>query len=231
MTTGSARKRVVVFISGTGSNMLSLVKAATAADYPAEIVGVISDRADAGGLAKAEAEGIPAFSFVRKDFPGKEAHEHAILAKLDQLAPDILCLAGYMRLLTGDFIQRYEGRIINIHPSLLPLFPGLHTHQRALDAAMKIAGCTVHFVTEGMDEGPVIGQASVPVLVDDTAETLAARVLTVEHQLYPLALKLLAEGKVRMEDGATVATIEAGGTLVPPALKQLISLLVDPNKA
>jgi phosphoribosylglycinamide formyltransferase-1 len=231
MTTGSARKRVVVFISGGGSNMMSLVKAASAADYPAEIVGVISDRADAGGLAKAEAEGIPAFSLVRKDFPTKEAHEQAILAKLDQLQPDILCLAGYMRLLTGAFIKRYEGRIINIHPSLLPLFPGLHTHQRALDATMKIAGCTVHFVTEGMDEGPVIGQASVPILVDDTTETLAARVLTVEHQLYPLALKLLAEGKVRMENGATVATIEAGGTLVPPALKQLISLLVSPDKS
>jgi phosphoribosylglycinamide formyltransferase-1 len=198
------RKRVVVFISGGGSNMLALVKAATSPDYPAEIVGVISDRADAGGLEKAEAEGIPAFSFVRKDFASKDAHEEAIFACLDTLRPDILCLAGYMRLLTGDFIRRYEGRIINIHPSLLPLFPGLHTHQRAIDAGMKIAGCTVHFVTEGMDEGPVIGQAAVPILAGDTAGTLASRVLGIEHRLYPQALRLLAEGAVRMEDGKAV---------------------------
>lgn len=200
------RKRVVVFISGGGSNMLALVAAAKAADFPAEIVGVISDKADAGGLAKAAAEGIPAFSFVRKDYASKEAHEAAIFEALDTLSPDILCLAGYMRLLSATFIQRYEGRMINIHPSLLPLFPGLHTHQRAIDAGMRIAGCTVHFVTEGMDEGPVIGQAAVPVLSGDTADTLAGRVLTVEHQLYPQALRLFAEGKVRMEGGKAVGT-------------------------
>ncbi|WP_413709210.1 phosphoribosylglycinamide formyltransferase [Rhizobium sp. Rhizsp82] len=200
------RKRVVVFISGGGSNMLALVAAAKAADFPAEIVGVISDKADAGGLAKAAAEGIPAFAFVRKDYASKEAHEAAIFEALDTLSPDILCLAGYMRLLSATFIQRYEGRMINIHPSLLPLFPGLHTHQRAIDAGMRIAGCTVHFVTEGMDEGPVIGQAAVPVLSGDTADTLAGRVLTVEHQLYPQALRLFAEGKVRMEGGKAVGT-------------------------
>lgn len=200
------RKRVVVFISGGGSNMLALVAAAKAADFPAKIVGVISDKADAGGLAKAADEGIPAFAFVRKDYASKEAHEAAIFEALDTLSPDILCLAGYMRLLSATFIQRYEGRMINIHPSLLPLFPGLHTHQRAIDAGMRIAGCTVHFVTEGMDEGPVIGQAAVPVLSGDTADTLAGRVLTVEHQLYPQALRLFAEGKVRMEDGKAVGT-------------------------
>ena len=200
------RKRVVVFISGGGSNMLALVAAAKTADFPAEIVGVISDKADAGGLAKAAAEGIPAFAFVRKDYASKEAHEAAIFEALDTLSPDILCLAGYMRLLSATFIQRYEGRMINIHPSLLPLFPGLHTHQRAIDAGMRIAGCTVHFVTEGMDEGPVIGQAAVPVLSGDTADTLAGRVLTVEHQLYPQALRLFAEGKVRMEGGKAVGT-------------------------
>jgi phosphoribosylglycinamide formyltransferase 1 len=224
------RKRAVIFISGTGSNMMSLVAAASAADYPAEIVGVISDRAEAAGLEKAKSAGIPAYAFARSDYKTKEAHEAAIMARLDKLQPDIICLAGYMRLLTAGFIKRYKGRIINIHPSLLPLFPGLRTHQRALDAGMKIVGCTVHFVTEGMDEGPVIGQASVPVLVDDTAESLAARVLTVEHQLYPLALKLICDGKVRMEKGVTVTTIEAGGTLVPPALKQLIAMLVEPAK-
>lgn len=200
------RKRAVVFISGGGSNMMALVTAAKAADFPAEIVGVISDKPDAGGLAKAAAEGIPTFAFARKAYASKEAHEAAIFEALDTLSPDILCLAGYMRLLSATFIQRYEGRMINIHPSLLPLFPGLHTHQRAIDAGMRIAGCTVHFVTEGMDEGPVIGQAAVPVLSGDTADALAGRVLTVEHQLYPQALRLFAEGKVRMEGGKAVGS-------------------------
>ncbi|MGY5779123.1 phosphoribosylglycinamide formyltransferase [Rhizobium sp. LEGMi135b] len=217
------RKRVVVFISGGGSNMLALLNATKAADYPAEIVGVISDKADAGGLAKAAAEGIATFAFVRKEFASKEAHEEAILSQLEALFPDIICLAGYMRLLSGRFIQAYEGRIINIHPSLLPLFPGLHTHQRAIDAGMRIAGCTVHFVTEGMDEGPVVGQAAVPVLTDDTADALAARVLTIEHQIYPQALRLFAEGNVRMEGGKAVSlarTPAANG-------QQVLSLLGD----
>ncbi|MFS8044903.1 phosphoribosylglycinamide formyltransferase [Rhizobium sp. BR 314] len=217
------RKRVVVFISGGGSNMLALLKATAAADYPAEIVGVISDKADAGGLAKAAAEGIATFAFVRKEFASKEAHEEAILAQLEALSPDIICLAGYMRLLSGRFIQAYEGRIINIHPSLLPLFPGLHTHQRAIDAGMRVAGCTVHFVTEGMDEGPVVGQAVVPVLNNDTADSLAARVLTVEHQIYPQSLRLVAEGKVRMEDGKAVSLAETSAAQG----RQIVSLLGD----
>jgi len=217
------RKRVVVFISGGGSNMMALVAAAKAADYPAEIVGVISDKADAGGLAKADAEGIATFAFPRKDYASKEAHEAAIFAALDTLSPDILCLAGYMRLLTPTFIQRYEGRMLNIHPSLLPLFPGLHTHQRAIDAGMRIAGCTVHFVTEGMDEGPVIGQAAVPILSGDTADSLAARVLTVEHQIYPQALRLFAEGRVSMDGGKTVG---AEGSITTPRA-QLISMIGD----
>ena len=217
------RKRVVVFISGGGSNMLALLKATKAADYPAEIVGVISDKADAGGLAKPAAEGIATFAFVRKEFASKEAHEEAILSQLEALSPDIICLAGYMRLLSGHFIQAYEGRIINIHPSLLPLFPGLHTHQRAIDAGMRIAGCTVHFVTEGMDEGPVVGQAVVPVLTDDTADSLAARVLTVEHQIYPQSLRLVAEEKVRMEGGKAMSLAST------PAVhgRQIVSLLGD----
>lgn len=219
------RKRVVVFISGSGSNMMALVRAAKAADYPAEIVGVISDRADAGGLAKASAEGIPTFAFVRRDFSSKEAHEAAIFEALDTLSPDILCLAGYMRLLTAAFIQRYEGRILNIHPSLLPLFPGLHTHQRALDAGMRIAGCTVHFVTEGMDEGPSVGQAAVPVLTGDTPDSLAARVLTVEHQLYPQSLRLFAEGKVRMEGGKAISVAETNSASSREPARQLLSLL------
>ncbi|AYD00449.1 phosphoribosylglycinamide formyltransferase [Neorhizobium sp. NCHU2750] len=197
----SARKRLVVFISGGGSNMVSLADACAVEDFPAEIVAVISDKPTAGGLAKAEARGIRTFVFERKAYADKVAHEAAILAALADLKPDIICLAGYMRLISGDFIRPYEGRILNIHPSLLPLFPGLHTHQRAIDAGMKIAGCTVHFVTEGMDEGPIVAQAAVPVIAGDTADTLAGRVLTVEHKLYPLALALLSEGKVRMVDG------------------------------
>ncbi|MGV8939310.1 MAG: phosphoribosylglycinamide formyltransferase [Allorhizobium sp.] len=208
------RKRVAVFISGGGSNMLALLAATREPDFPAEVVGVISDRATAGGLSRAAEQGIPTFAFERRDFDSKAAHEAAIVAALDGLQPDILCLAGYMRLLTGDFIRRFEGRIINIHPSLLPLFPGLHTHQRAIDAGMTTAGCTVHFVTEGMDEGPVILQSSVPVLADDTAETLAARVLVVEHQSYPQALRLVAEGRVEMRTDGSVARddLAAGAT-------------------
>ncbi|ASY62288.1 Phosphoribosylglycinamide formyltransferase [Sinorhizobium sojae CCBAU 05684] len=220
MSPSAARKRVVVFISGGGSNMLSLAKAAAEPDFPAEIIAVISDKVEAGGLAKAAALGIPTSSFVRKDFASKEAHEAAILAELDRLQPDVICLAGYMRLLSEAFIHRHEGRILNIHPSLLPLFPGLHTHQRAIDAGMKIAGCTVHFVTEGMDDGPIIAQAAVPVLAGDTPETLAARILTVEHKIYPLALRLVAEGKVEMKNGCAVshALSEEMGALISPAV-------------
>jgi phosphoribosylglycinamide formyltransferase-1 len=215
------KKRVVVFISGGGSNMVSLADAAAKADFPAEIVGVISDKPTAGGLLKAEARGIPTFVFERRAYADKASHEKAILAALDGLAPDIICLAGYMRLISGDFIRPYEGRIINIHPSLLPLFAGLHTHERALEAGVKVAGCTVHFVTEGMDEGPIIAQAVVPVVAGDTAETLAARVLTVEHRLYPSALKLMAEGRVRMENGKTVfdgETPSGDATLLSPSI-------------
>lgn len=200
----SAQKRVVVFISGGGSNMVSLADACAEPGFPAEIVAVISDKPTAGGLAKAEARGIKTFVFERKAYPGKAEHEAAILDALADINPDIICLAGYMRLISGDFIRPYEGRILNIHPSLLPLFPGLHTHQRAIDAGMKIAGCSVHFVTEGMDEGPIVAQAAVPVISDDTADSLAGRVLTVEHKLYPMTLKLLAESKVRMEGGRAV---------------------------
>ncbi|PXA88019.1 phosphoribosylglycinamide formyltransferase [Caulobacter sp. D4A] len=198
------KKRVAVFISGGGSNMLALAEACAAPDFPAEIVAVFCDKPAAGGIAKAQARGIKTFVFERKGFAGKPEHEAAILAALDEVGPDILCLAGYMRLFSAEFISRYEGRILNIHPALLPLFPGLHTHERAIEAGVKIAGCTVHFVTEGMDEGPILAQGAVPVLADDTAETLAARVLTVEHKLYPLALRLLAEDKVRMEGGRAV---------------------------
>lgn len=209
MTT--ARKRVVVFISGGGSNMVALADACAAPDFPAEIIAVISDKPTAGGLAKAAERGIATHVFERRAYASKIEHEAAILAALAALSPDIICLAGYMRLLSADFIRPYEGRILNIHPSLLPLFPGLHTHQRALDAGMMVAGCTVHFVTEGMDEGPIVAQSVVPVLPGDTSDSLAARVLTVEHRSYAQALRLFADGTLRMDaDGRVVRTGYAG---------------------
>ncbi len=213
MSLSAPRKRVVVFISGGGSNMVALAQACRDPDFPAEVACVISDKPTAGGLAKAQGLGIPTLVFERKNYASKGEHEAAILAALGELAPDIICLAGYMRLISGEFIAPYEGRIINIHPSLLPLFPGLHTHQRAIDSGMKITGCTVHFVTEGMDEGPIIGQAAVPVAAGDTADSLAARVLTVEHKLYPLALRLLAEGKVRMDGGKVIRDADVSSEL------------------
>lgn len=209
MTT--ARKRVVVFISGGGSNMVALADACAAPDFPAEIVAVISDKLTAGGLAKAAQRGIATHVFERRAYASKAEHEAAILAALAALSPDIICLAGYMRLLSADFIRPYQGRILNIHPSLLPLFPGLHTHQRALDAGMMVAGCTVHFVTEGMDEGPIVAQSVVPVLPGDTSDSLAARVLAVEHRSYAQALRLFADGTLRMDaDGRVVRTGYAG---------------------
>lgn len=204
------RKRVVVFISGGGSNMVALAEAARSADYPAEIVAVISDKADAGGLAKADAMGIATSAFQRRDYDSKAAHEGAILAKLAEIAPDIICLAGYMRLLSAEFIRPYAGRILNIHPSLLPLFQGLHTHQRAIDAGMKVAGCTVHLVTEGMDEGPILAQAVVPVLSGDTADQLAARVLRQEHRMYRQVLAAFAAGTLPGGTDETQSVVSLG---------------------
>ena len=204
-----SRKRVVIFISGGGSNMEALIRATQATDFPAEIVAVFSDRAEAGGLAKAQGAGIATQVFKRKDYASKDEHENAILEALAALKPDIICLAGYMRLLSGRFITPYEGRILNIHPSLLPLFPGLHTHQRALDAGMKVAGCTVHLVTEGMDEGPILAQAAVPVHAGDDAEALAARVLKAEHQLYAAALRKFAGGQADAAETASSMIVSA----------------------
>ena len=204
-----SRKRVVIFISGGGSNMEALIRAAQTPDFPAEIVSVFSDKPDAGGLAKAQAAGIATQAFTRKDYASKDAHEDAILEALAALNPDIICLAGYMRLLSGKFIAPYEGRILNIHPSLLPLFPGLHTHQRALDAGMKLAGCTVHLVTEGMDEGPILAQAAVPIVDGDTEDSLAARVLKAEHKIYALALTKFATGNTETDLSQDTMVISA----------------------
>jgi formyltetrahydrofolate-dependent phosphoribosylglycinamide formyltransferase len=201
------KKTAVIFISGGGSNMAALIAAAREPGYPVEFVAVIADHKEAGGLAKAAAQGIRTAAFERRDFASKADHERAILDLLADIKPDLICLAGYMRLLSADFIAAYRQRIVNIHPSLLPLFPGLHTHQRALDAGMKVAGCSVHYVTEGVDEGPIIAQAAVPVLDGDTAESLTARVLTAEHRLYREAVRKVAGGEVATDDGQRVISL------------------------
>ncbi|TIX56485.1 MAG: phosphoribosylglycinamide formyltransferase, partial [Mesorhizobium sp.] len=172
--------------------------------YPAEIVGVISDRANAAGLAIAAARGIPTKVIQRSDYGSKEAHDGAIDAALAGFGAEIVALAGYMRILGARFVEKWLGRMVNIHPALLPAFKGLDTHARALRAGVRIHGCSVHFVTLDMDDGPIIAQAAVPVMVGDNEDTLAARVLKAEHRLYPLALGLVAEGKARMQNGHTV---------------------------
>jgi formyltetrahydrofolate-dependent phosphoribosylglycinamide formyltransferase len=192
----TARKRVAILISGRGSNMAALIEAARAPGYPAEIVGVFSNVADAGGLALAAAAGIPTAARSHKDYLDKTAFEAAMDEVLAGWRADIVCLAGFMRLLSPAFCTRWAGRLINIHPSLLPRHKGLYTHAQALADGVTEHGCTVHFVTPGMDEGPVIAQARVPVLPGDTADTLAARVLVEEHKLYPRALAMLARGDV-----------------------------------
>lgn len=197
------RKRIVVLISGRGSNMAALIQAAKEADYPAEIVGVISDQENAAGLKAAESFAIATRVIARRNHASKDAHDAAIDAALRKFGANIVCLAGYMRLLTPGFVDKWQGRMINIHPSLLPMFRGLDTHKRALDAGLRVHGCTVHFVTREMDGGPIIAQAAVPVMTNDTEEALSARVLKAEHQLYPLALALVASGKARMEAGRT----------------------------
>jgi formyltetrahydrofolate-dependent phosphoribosylglycinamide formyltransferase len=190
------RKRAAILISGRGSNMSALIEAAKTPDYPAEIVGVFSNKLDAGGLSVAAAAGIATTALASKTYPDKAAFEAAMNDVLADWRPDIVCLAGFMRLLSPEFCRQWAGRLINIHPSLLPLHKGLHTHEQALTAGVSEHGCTVHFVTPGMDEGPTIAQARVPVLAGDTADSLAARVLVEEHRLYPRALAMLARGEV-----------------------------------
>jgi phosphoribosylglycinamide formyltransferase-1 len=193
------RKRVAVLISGRGSNMAALIEAARAADYPAAIVLVVSNRPDAAGLETAKRHGIAARVLDHKQFASREAFDAALEAELASAKIEIVCLAGFMRMLTTPFVERWRGRMLNIHPSLLPAFKGLDTHARALAAGVRTHGCTVHFVAPELDSGAVILQAEVPVLAGDTEAALAARVLKEEHRIYPAALKLLAEGKLRLE--------------------------------
>jgi phosphoribosylglycinamide formyltransferase-1 len=187
------KRRTAILISGRGSNMAALIAAARDPGYPAEIVLVVSNRPDAAGLAKAREAGVAAVAIDHRPFRGnRAAHEAAIDAALQRSDVEIVCLAGYMRLLTPFLVDAWHGRMLNIHPSLLPAFPGLDTHARALAAGVKLHGCTVHLVTQAMDEGPILAQAAVPVLPDDTAKTLAERVLVQEHRIYPLALRCFA---------------------------------------
>lgn len=193
----SGKKRVAVLISGRGSNMDALMRAAEAPDYPAEIVGVFSNRAAAPGLETAKARGIATATLAQSRFSSRLDFETALTGILEGWNAEIVCLAGFMRILTPEFVGHWLGRMINIHPSLLPLYRGLDTHARALADGAREHGCSVHFVTPGLDEGPTILAARVPVLPGDTPETLAARVLVEEHKLYPKALALLASGEVR----------------------------------
>jgi phosphoribosylglycinamide formyltransferase 1 len=188
----ATKKRVAVLISGTGSNMQALVKAAQNPDYPAQIALVLANKADAKGLVFAQEHGIPTAVVSHKDYADRETFEHAIQTELEVHAIEIVCLAGFMRVLTPWLISRWDGRMLNIHPSLLPEFKGLHTHKRALEAGVKEHGCTVHYVVPELDAGPIILQSRVPVLDGDTEETLAARVLKEEHKIYAESLKYLA---------------------------------------
>jgi phosphoribosylglycinamide formyltransferase 1 len=206
------RRRVAILISGRGSNMAALIKAAAAEDYPAEIVLVVSNRAGALGLERAAAQGIATAVIASKPF-GKDraGFETALQAALDQHRIELICLAGFMRLLTAEFAQAWYGRMLNIHPSLLPSFPGLDPHGQALRAGVKISGATVHFVIPETDAGPILMQGAVGVSDHDTVETLSERILEVEHRIYPDALRLLATGAVRLE-GEICRTADSAGS-------------------
>ena len=205
----TAKRRIGVLISGRGSNLQALIDAAKDPDYPAELVLVISNVPDVQGLVRAEEAGIPTCTINHKDFPSREAFEAALNDALDGASVELLCNAGFMRLLTESFVSRWLNRHLNIHPSLLPAFKGLDTHARVLDAGARISGCTVHFVRAAMDDGPIVAQAAVPVLPDDTEDALATRVLAAEHRLYPHAVRLVASGQVTA-DGERVAGMPEG---------------------
>jgi len=196
-----AMKNIVILISGRGSNMQAIVRAASSENWPCRIAAVISNRPDAEGLIFAEQNAIPTTVVVSKKFPSREAFDAALRSEVDRFAPDLVVLAGFLRILTPSFVEHYAGRLLNIHPSLLPSFPGLATHRQALEAGARVHGATVHFVTAELDHGPVVAQASIPVLPDDTEETLAARVLEQEHLIYPRAVRWFVESRLSIENG------------------------------
>ncbi|MFZ5550975.1 MAG: phosphoribosylglycinamide formyltransferase [Pseudomonadota bacterium] len=194
-------KRIVILLSGRGSNMQAIVERCAAEGWPARVVGVVSNRANAAGLAWAAERGIATAVVDHKAFATREDFDGELARAIDLWGPDLLVLAGFMRILGAGFVRHYEGRIINVHPSLLPAFTGLHTHRRAIEAGCKLAGATVHFVTPELDHGPIIAQASVPVLPGDDEQALSARVLVQEHRLYPLAVRWFVEGRLKLEHG------------------------------
>ena len=196
-----AMKNIVILISGRGSNMQAIVHAARNEQWPARIAAVISNRADAEGLRFAQGQGITTAVVDNASYPSRDAFDAALQQQIDRHTPDLVVLAGFMRILTAPFVEHYAGRLLNIHPSLLPSFPGLGTHRQALAAGVKVHGATVHFVTAELDHGPIVEQAVVPVLADDTEQTLAARVLEQEHRIYPRAVRWFIEGRLTITDG------------------------------
>lgn len=194
-------KRIVILISGRGSNMQAIVQRCAAEGWPASVVAVIANRPGAAGLAFAQGQGIATEVVDHKAHASREAFDAALAEAIDRHAPDLVVLGGFMRILGAAFVQRYEGRLLNIHPSLLPSFPGLHTHERAIEAGCKAAGATVHFVTAALDHGPIVMQSVVPVQPDDDADALAARVLATEHVIYPQSVRWFVEGRLRLEGG------------------------------
>jgi phosphoribosylglycinamide formyltransferase-1 len=210
-----AKLKVGILISGRGSNMAALIEAAREKDYPAEIACVVSNATSAAGIETARRAGIATAVIPHKDYPDRETFDRAVSAELEKHGVGLVALAGFMRIQSPWFPQAWAGRIINIHPSLLPSFKGLHVQQQALDAGVRLSGCTVHFVTPDLDSGPIIAQAAVPVLAGDSADTLAARILRQEHRLYPLVVRWFAEGRIRLEgDKAEVAGVPQGATLL-----------------
>jgi len=210
-----AKLKVGILISGRGSNMAALIRAAQAADYPAEIACVISNREDAAGLEAARKAGIPTAVISHRGYPDRETFDRDVSAALEKHGVGLVALAGFLRIQSAWFPEHWAERHINIHPSLLPAFPGLHVQQQALDAGVRVSGCTVHFVTPDLDAGPIIAQAAVPVLAGDTEETLSARILRQEHLLYPLVVRWFAEGRIAIADGrVSVRDIPPGATLL-----------------
>ena len=197
-------KSIVILISGRGSNMESLIGSVTSGVLPARVAGVFSNRPDAQGLAIAAAHGIATRVIDHTQYASREAFDAAMIEEIDIFSPDLVILAGFMRILSDGFVRHYEGRLVNIHPSLLPSFPGLRTHRQALEAGVRLHGCTVHFVTPVLDHGPIVIQAAVPVLDGDDEASLAARVMTQEHQIYPLAVRWFVEERLKLVDGRVV---------------------------
>ncbi len=206
---GGGRRRVAILISGRGSNMVALIEAARNPAFPAEIVLVLSNRPEAAGLARAAEAGIPARAIDHRAYPDRAAFDAALDAELRAAAIDLVCLAGFMRILTSGFVAGWAGRMLNIHPSLLPLFKGTHTHRQALDAGVRLHGCTVHFVVPELDAGPILAQAAIPVRQDDDPDSLADRVIVQERRLYPSVLALVAGGQARLEGDRVILAAQA----------------------